>query len=125
MNWILVHRFICSACLMCVHLEFIFHFTGQSVCCKEYEVRMCVLFTFHASYSPCNFWFSLSILCSRICCRMAFLQSSLNSSLLFCGLSSGITLTDVFPLPSLPTGLTHTRPTSRVEPPCSEKHKRL
>lgn len=86
---------------------------------------MCVLWRNHTGNSPCSFWFSLSILCSRICCRMAFLHSSLSSSLLLFVRSSGSALMEESPLPATPTWPMHTRPPSRQESPRSERHKGL
>lgn len=108
----------CCVCTSAILIQWNFRLLRQSVCCREYETtsntlqeplfwkncakisknlssQLCVigLFTTHVFHSPCNFWFSRSILCSRICCRMAFLHSSRNSSLLFRLLSSGTTPT--------------------------------
>lgn len=92
---------------------------GRCVC-------VCVWIHLHpSSDSPCSFWFSLSILCSRICCRMAFLHSSLSSSLLLFVLSSGTTRMDESPLPPTPTWPAHTRPPSRQESPSSVKTYRI
>lgn len=108
----------CCVRTSAILIQWNFCLLRQSVCCREYEAtsntlqeplfrkncakisknlssQLCVigLFTTHVFHSPCNFWFSRSILCSRICCRMAFLHSSRNSSLLFRLLSSGTTPT--------------------------------
>lgn len=77
-----------------------------------------------SSSSPCSFWFSFSILSSRICCRMAFLHSSLSSSLLFLAASSGTAFMIESPLPP------HICPTlsrlpSRQGSTSSETHIRL
>ncbi|TNN69413.1 hypothetical protein EYF80_020414 [Liparis tanakae] len=56
---------------------------------------------------------------------MAFLQSSLSSSLLLFVLSSGTARIDESPLPPTPTWPAHSRPPSRQGSPLSERHEDL
>lgn len=93
----------------------------QALSCCVVSIAYCLCL----SPLPWSFWFSRSILSSKICCRMAFLHSSLISGPLRRLLPSGTAAScpsTLSPLPDTPPKAM-LLPTSRAESALSERQK--